>query len=214
MYIGSKDHILSLDLHDINKEPHIVSSACSLSKLCPRARLLPGLTALVPVSKLVPNHLRKLKITSYLTGRVLVWGDCETVIGVWTIPTGQTSARVDGHVAVLAQKSHKRPQFQTGRIVTVECPVFPLRQIHWPVSERRKMECLVSGKDANVSKLVDGIYEAVLVSSVCFTIHTLRCLSRSVNTHISPGSACSAGVGPLRDVHPRGPPTNDLSFRR
>lgn len=24
MYIGSKDHILSLDLHDINKDPHIV----------------------------------------------------------------------------------------------------------------------------------------------------------------------------------------------
>lgn len=26
MYIGSKDHILSLDLHDINKDPHIVRS--------------------------------------------------------------------------------------------------------------------------------------------------------------------------------------------
>ncbi|TNN45723.1 Semaphorin-3F [Liparis tanakae] len=24
MYVGSKDHILSLDLHDINKEPHII----------------------------------------------------------------------------------------------------------------------------------------------------------------------------------------------
>lgn len=24
MYVGSKDHILSLDLHDINKSPHIV----------------------------------------------------------------------------------------------------------------------------------------------------------------------------------------------
>lgn len=24
MYVGSKDHILSLDLHDINKDPHIV----------------------------------------------------------------------------------------------------------------------------------------------------------------------------------------------
>lgn len=35
MYIGSKDHILSLDLHDINKEPHIVSSFSSHSKLWP-----------------------------------------------------------------------------------------------------------------------------------------------------------------------------------
>lgn len=24
MYVGSKDHILSLDLHDINRDPHIV----------------------------------------------------------------------------------------------------------------------------------------------------------------------------------------------
>lgn len=26
MYVGSKDHILSLDLHDVNKDPHIVST--------------------------------------------------------------------------------------------------------------------------------------------------------------------------------------------
>lgn len=29
-------------------------------------------------------------------------------------------------------------------------------QIHWPVSERRRMECLVSGKDANVSTTADS----------------------------------------------------------
>ncbi|MEQ2196483.1 Semaphorin-3F [Xenoophorus captivus] len=28
MYVGSKDHILSLDLHDINKSPHIVRFLC------------------------------------------------------------------------------------------------------------------------------------------------------------------------------------------
>lgn len=35
MYIGSKDHILSLDLHDINKDPHIVSSFSSHSRFWP-----------------------------------------------------------------------------------------------------------------------------------------------------------------------------------
>lgn len=36
MYVGSKDHILSLDLHDINKDPHIVRRfPCFLSPLIP-----------------------------------------------------------------------------------------------------------------------------------------------------------------------------------
>lgn len=36
----------------------------------------------------------------------------------------------------------------------------PASQLHWPVSERRKMECLVSGKDAIVSTpVVDGTHK-------------------------------------------------------
>lgn len=42
-------------------------------------------------------------------------------------------------------------------IATIKYPSFPPWQIHWPVSERRRMECLVSGKDANVSKPADSL---------------------------------------------------------
>lgn len=43
-------------------------------------------------------------------------------------------------------------------IVIKHVLVLPL-QIHWPVSERRRTECLVSGKDASVSMFEDSAYK-------------------------------------------------------
>ena len=77
MYVGSKDYILSLDLHDINKEPLIVSFYMNI-------------------------ELDKLNMS-------------------------------------LRQSE----------------PFIFLHQIHWPVASQRKTECILSGKDTNVSTRVE-----------------------------------------------------------
>lgn len=79
MYVGTKDYILSLDLHDINKEPLIVRN--------------------------VPETQTKWKGAAYVCSL--------TTLGFF----------------------------------------FPC-QIHWPVASQRKTECILSGKDTNVSNLI------------------------------------------------------------
>ena len=82
MYVGSKDYLLSLDLHDINKEPLIV-----------RPSVLPCLS---------------LKSGFYMTFSMILYS-------------------LSPH------------------------------QIHWPVAPQRKTECVLSGKDTNVSSDVNSV---------------------------------------------------------
>lgn len=168
MYIGSKDHILSLDLHDINKDPHIVRSfshSHSTPPLTPNSGPSNGLleegsaTSAAPRAKCSVQLLQPVLKPCGMAENdfILEWmlDHYNTVIGFGQFQQDKYQL---SHFAVLSQISNKCPLFYKCGTVNRKMSCFPLWQIHWPVSERRKMECLVSGKDANVSKLANSIY--------------------------------------------------------
>jgi len=100
MYVGSKDYVLSLDLHDINREPLIVS--------CHRRAWVEGGQ---PGTQ----------------GSVLDAG-----------------ARARWALLVLVGK-------RWGQVEALVSPGLVSPQIHWPASQQRIEECILSGKNSNVS---------------------------------------------------------------
>lgn len=83
-----------------------------------------------------------------------------------TIPTGLILALVDIPFKILIQICNKCQWCITFWAGAIKCPAFPLLQIHWPVPEQRRMECLVSGKDANVSMRVENAHTKSRIARV------------------------------------------------
>lgn len=100
MYVGSKDYVLSLDLHDINREPLIVSC-----------------------------HHR-----AWVEG-----GNQAPRSAFWMLGQG-----LDGHRWCWRGRIGARQ----GALVS---PGLVSPQIHWPASQQRIEECILSGKNSNVS---------------------------------------------------------------
>lgn len=139
MYVGSKDHILSLDLHDINKDPHIVrpfpcpasthpkfwslrwavasSFTSALQQLPPRAKCSAPLPQQQPFWWI---HIQFLLAWAFSSVRSLK--HCNWVM---TIPARLILAWVDIPFAILVQKSYKCQWCITSWIVTIKCPRFP-----------------------------------------------------------------------------------------
>lgn len=102
MYVGSKDYVLSLDLHDINREPLIVSCCC----------------------------------WAWVEGGQLgTWGG---ILGA------RARARWASLVPMVVGK-------RWGRMGSLVSPGLVSPQIHWPASQQRIEECILSGKNSNVS---------------------------------------------------------------